>query len=70
MTSSTPLRVCFLTGQREITNWMVASLRRMVRNANAEVSLVVHATGPDEDTIDYSSIKTQLKRYCCGGYSP
>lgn len=66
MSSSIPLQVCFLTGQDEIADWMVASLRRMVRNTNAEVSLVVHATKPD-DTADDSSIEYQLKRYGCAG---
>lgn len=64
MSSSIPLRVCFLTGRGEIADWMVASVRRMVRTTNAEISLVVHATKPD-DTADDPSIWDQLKRFCC-----
>lgn len=66
MSSSIPLRVCFLTGRSEIADWMVASVRRMVQNANAEVSLVVHATKPD-DTADNPSIGDQLKQFGCAG---
>ncbi|WP_185715540.1 hypothetical protein [Halocatena pleomorpha] len=63
MSSSTPLQVCFLTGQRNIADWMVASVRAMMRATNAELSLVVHATSPDEGSTD-STLTHRLKRYC------
>lgn len=65
--SLTPLRVCFLTGQSEIADWMLAAVRRMVQEANAEVSLVVHVTERDDDTAKHTGITHHLNRYCCAG---
>lgn len=65
--SLTPLRVCFLTGRSEIADWMVAAVRRMVQETSAEVSLVVHATEPEDDAAGRADIEHRLKRYCCAG---
>lgn len=67
MSSSTPLRVCFLTGRDEIADWMVASLRRIVKDANVEIPLVVHASEPDEDTLGDSGVGSHLKEHCSAG---
>ncbi len=67
MSSSTPLQVCFLTGRRKIADWMVASVRAMMRATNAELSLVVHATGPDKGLSGQTSITHQLKGYYNSG---
>lgn len=64
MSSSTPQQVCFLTGRRKIADWMVASVRAMMRTTNAELSLVVHVTDPEDESVECDTIRHQLKRHC------